>query len=108
MPRTRPARPRSTQARPSPAARKAALAMLRRFDRIRDWKDAVHKEAWRQAYADGSRHCHGEKYEAAGARLEAAGVKRPPEAWFAELKTVLRLLAEEDRAPAEATGPDGK
>lgn len=42
------------------------------------WKRAVHKEAWEQAHADGTRSCGEEQWKAAGERLEARGVIRPP------------------------------
>jgi hypothetical protein len=106
MPKTRTARPRAAGGKPTPAARKAALTMLRRFAKVRAWKEAVHAEAWRQAIADGSGHCGCDAFEAAGARLEAAGVNRPPKAWFEELQAVLRHLNDERHAPARAAGPD--
>ena len=67
--------------------------MLWRFGRIRDWNDTVHREAWRQAAADGSHRCGCAEFDAAEARLEAAGVKRPPEDWFEELREARQWLA---------------
>jgi hypothetical protein len=99
MPRVRTRKPRAASPNPSPELRKAARAMLWRFDQIRAWKEAVNVEAWRQAAADGSHHCDPARFEAAEAGLEASGVKRPPEAWFAELQEAMRWLA---RLPPEA------
>ena len=94
MPWGRTPRPRPTGPSPSAEQRKAAQAMLWRFDQIRAWKKAVNDEAWRQATADGSRRCGPDQFDAAKARLEASGVKRPPEAWFAELQEAARWLAQ--------------
>lgn len=92
MPRIRTPTPRAART-VTPEAREAARAMLWRFGQIREWKKAVHREAWRQAAADGSHRCGCAEFDAAGARLEAAGVKRPPEDWFDELRETLQCLA---------------
>ena len=98
MPQGRTPRPRRPKAAVTPAARREALAMIWRLEQIRAWKDAVHKEAWRQAGADGSHRCGCAEFDAAEARVEAAGLKRPPEAWFEEIAEVCRIIAEEDGA----------
>ncbi len=71
--------------------------MLWRFGQIRVWKEAVHVEAWRQASADGSPHCGPERFAAAAARLQASGLKRPPEDWFDELQQAQKWLARQAR-----------
>ena len=92
MPRVRTPTPRAAR-NTKPEAREAGRAMLWRFGQIRAWKEAVHAEAWRQAIADGSHRCGPDQFDAAGARLIAAGVKRPPEDWFDELREARQWLA---------------
>ena len=96
MPKLRTPRRRSIPA--TPEQREDAVALLWRMDQIRNWKEAVHREAWRQTRADGSGHCDPAGFDAAEARLQAAGVDRPPEAWFDELTALGRLLAQENLA----------
>ena len=97
MPKARTPRPRAARPTRTPEQRLAAEAMLWRFAQIRAWKEAVNVEAWRQAAADGSHRCGPPEFDAAGARLEASGVKRPPEAWFEEAQEALKWLARQAR-----------
>jgi hypothetical protein len=72
-------KPRAVTRPPAPTADEVAFERVRAlFQPLIDWKEAVHREAWRLARADGGNHCTEEHFALARNSLIEQGVRPPP------------------------------
>ena len=75
--------PRSphTAIRQTPAERRAQADLERRFLEVIDWKEAINREAWRAARAEGRNHCSQDHFDQAEAAVIASGHACPAQPW---------------------------
>ena len=83
MPKVRSATIRNhPQREPTRAELRAMRTELLQYVEAARWRQAVHVQAWRTAWANGTRWCGTPEFDQAEADVIASGHPRPPEAWL--------------------------